>query len=309
MGKLSTSVLFISLLFASAGCLIKESPKATSSDLLVARGDIVVASLTSDSLVVFSPDGTFKRVLYTLPNTVGDAIAGLAWNSSTNEVLVSIDGTPDRIEAVSVVTGQARNFYNNTNFFTGTPLAAGELRDTGDIVVSEGATIERFSSNGQRETHTTIWPTSVFINAQAIVGLSSGQWLACSSTAGLRLMNDSTTSLAAVSTATGAIAGTTATFGCGELSNGNIIVAWNGTTDTIQTYSSTLTGATTVYSNTGVIGDPRGLAVGENDEVYVSDGTRNVIVEIDVATGSVVNEFGLAYLNGPRSLIVIPEFN
>lgn len=269
----------------------------------------MVASLTSDSLVVFGPDGTFKRVLYTLPNPVGDAIAGLAWNSSTNEVLVSIDGTPDRIEAVSVVTGQARNFYNNTTHFTGTPLAAGELRDSGDIVVSEGTTIERFSSNGQRETYTTIWPTNVIANAQDIVGLSSGQWLVCSSTAGMRLMNDSTTSLAAVATATSAIAGTTATYGCDELSNGTIVVAWNGTTDTVQTYSATLTGATTVYSNTGVIGDPRGLAVGENDEIYVSDGSRNVVVEIDAATGTVIREFGAAYLNGARALIVIPQFN
>lgn len=309
MGKLTSTILACSLLLASSGCLIKETPKATSSELLVARGDIVVASLTSDSLVVFGADGTFKRVLYTLANPVGDAFGGIGWNSSTNEIIVSIDGTPDRVEAVSVVTGQARNFYNNTTFFTGTPFGVTELRTSGDIIVSEGSTIERFSSNGQRETYTTIWPTSVLANAQAMIGLSSGQWLACSSTAGLRLMNDSTTSLAAVATATGAIAGTTATYGCGELSDGTIVVAWNGTTDTVQTYSSTLTGATSIYSNTGVLGDPRGLAVGENDEVYVTDGTRNVVVEIDVATGSVVREFGSAYLNGPRHLIVIPQFN
>jgi hypothetical protein len=104
------------------------------------------------------------------------------------------------------------------------------------------------------------------------------------------------------------IAATTATNGCGELSDGTIVVGWSGTTDTIQTYTSTLTGATTLISNAAVFGDPRGIAIGENDEIYVAEGTRNVIVELDTL-GNVVREFGNAYLQSPRALIVIPAFN
>ncbi len=167
--------------------------------------------------------------------------------------------------------------------------------------MSEGPTIERFSVNGIRETWTTIWPTSVHLNTQQLVGLSNGKWLSCSSTAGLRVTPDSTTSLTATATVTSLIAATTATYGW-------IVVGWNGTTDTIQTYTSTLTGATTLISNTAVFGDPRGIAIGENDEIYVAEGTRNVIVELDTL-GNVIREFGNAYLQSPRALIVIPAFN
>jgi hypothetical protein len=57
-----------------------------------------------------------------------------------------------------------------------------------------------------------------------------------------------------------------------------------------------------------VFGDPRGIAIGENDEIYVAEGTRNVIVELDTL-GNVIREFGNAYLQSPRALIVIPAFN
>jgi len=267
-----------------------------------------VASFTSDSLVVFGADGTFKRVLYQLPNTVGDAIAGVAWLEETNEILISVDGTPDRVDALSVLTGSVRIFYTNTTYFTGTPLGITQLNTSGDVIVSEGATIERFSYNGIRETWTTIWPTNVHANAQQIVGLANGNFLSCSSTAGLRITPDSTTVLTAVATATSAIVATTTSYGCNELSDGTIVVAWNGTSDAIQTYSSTLTGATTLISNAAVFSDPRGIAIGESDEIYVTDATRNMVVELD-SSGNVIREFGNSYLQSPRAIMVVPAFN
>lgn len=267
----------------------------------------MATSVTSDSVVVFSPNGTFKRVLYQLPVTA-DAIGGIAWLGETNEILITVNGTPDRIDAVNVSTGAVRSFYTNTTYYTGTPLSIAVLPDSGDVISSEGATIERFSPNGIRETWTTIWPTNVHTNSQQLVGLSTGNWLSCSSTAGLRISPDSTTDLTAVATATSAIGATTASYGCGELSDGTIVVAWNGTSDAIQTYSSTLTGATTLISNAAVFGNPRGIAIGPNDEIYVAETTRNLIIQIDT-DGNVVREFGNSYLQAPSHLIVIPAFN
>lgn len=283
---------------------------ATYSELEVTRGDLVVTSFTSDSLVVFDGKGKFKKILLQLSNPVGDAISAIHWLPETNEILMAIDGTPDRIEAYSVETGRIRNFYNNITYFTGTPLGITQLQNSRDILVSEGATIERFSISGTRETWGAFWPSSVHASAQQLVGLSNGSWLSCSSTAGLRIFPDSTASFTASATATGAIAATTASFGCGELSNGTIIVGWNGTSDAIQSYSSTLTGVATVFpNNPSVLADPRGIAIGENNEIYVTDATRNVVVEIDHATGERIREFGNAYLQSPRSIIVIPDFN
>lgn len=270
----------------------------------------MVASFTSDSLVAFNPDGTFKKILYQLPNTVGDAIAGLAWLPETNEILMSIDGTPDRVDAFSIHTGVVRNFYNNTTYLTGTPLGIAQLKNTSDVIVSEGATIERFSYKGFRETWTTIWPTNVHANAQQIVGLENGNWLSCSSSAtpAIRISPDSTTALAAVYTAASGIAGTTASYGCGELSDGRIVIGFNGTTDTLRIYNSNLSSYTLLISNVAVFGDPRGIAIGEDDEIYVADATRNMIVQLDT-DGNVVREFGNSYLQSPRTLLVIPDFN
>lgn len=310
MRKTLSQFIPIFILLVLTSCLIKEDPEPTYSELMVTRGDLVVTSFTSDSIVVFDQNGNFKKVLYRLANPVGDAISTIAWLADTNEILIAIDGTPDRIDALSVVTGAVRNFYVNTTYLTGTILGLGQLKNSTDIIVSEGATIERFSVNGTRETWTTIWPTNVQANAQDLVGLSTGNWLTCSSTVGVRIYPDSTTNLTAVATVTSAIGATTAAYGCGELSNGRIVVAWNGTSDAIQSYSATLTGVTTVFANNpSVLSDPRGLAIGENDEIYVTDATRNVVVEIDPATNEMVREFGNSYLQSPRSIIVIPDFN
>jgi hypothetical protein len=306
---LSTYLPLFLLCFLTS-CLVKDDPKPTYSELMVARGDLVVTSFTNDSLVVFSSNGTFKKVLYQLPNAVSDSISTISWLPETNEILMAIEGTPDRVDAFSVVTGNVRNFYINTTYLTGTILGITQLKNSSDILVSEGTTVERFSSNGTRETWTTIWPSNVHANNQQLVGLSTGRWLSCSSTVGVRIYPDSTTAMAVVSSVTGAIAATTASFGCGELSDGRIVVAWNGTNDALQVYSATLTGVQTMFANNpAVLADPRGLAIGENDEIYVTDGTRNVVVEIDPATNEKVREFGNQYLQSPRSILIIPDFN
>lgn len=270
----------------------------------------MVTSFNSDSLIVFNSEGVFQRVLYQLPNTVGDAIGGIAWLPDTNEILIAVDGTPDRVDALSVVNGTVRTFYNNTTYFTGTPLGIATLPNSSDVIVTEGATIERFSNKGIRETWTTIWPTNVHANSQQLVGLSTGNWMSCSSTAtpAIRISPDSTTNLTAVYTVASGIAGTTASYGCAELSDGRIVIGFNGTTDTLRIYNSTLASNTLLISNAAVFGDPRGIAIGENDEIYVADATRNVIVELDL-DGNVVREFGNSYLQSPRTLIVIPDFD
>ena len=307
---LISQLLSLTLLLNLSACLVKEEPEATHSDLMVTQGDLVVTSFTSDSLVVFNQNGVFKKILYQLPNTVGDSISSIAWLPETNEILMAIDGTPDRIDAFSVVTGNVRNFYINTTYLTGTILGITQLKNSADVIVSEGTTTERFSSNGTRETWTTIWPTNVQANGQQLVGLSTGNWMGCSSTAGVRISPDSTTNLAAVATVTSAIAATTAAYGCGELSDGRIVVAWNGTSDALQVYNATLTNVATMFANNpAVLSDPRGLAIGDNDEIYVTDATRNMVIEIDPNTHEKVREFGNSYLQSPRSIIVIPTIN
>lgn len=306
MKKVLNSIFLVTCLLLLTSCIVDEDPTPSYSELLVTRGDIAVANFTSDSIAIFGQDGTFKRVLYQLP-LAADAIAGIAWNRTTNEILITVDGTPDRIDAVSVVTGIARSFYVNTTYFTGTPLGIVQLPDTGDIIASEGATIERFTSAGVREVHGAIWPSNAHATSNQLTALSTGNFLSCTTAAGARVFPDSITAVAAVYSVAGP-AGATASYGCNELSDGQIVISWNGASDAVYLYSASLTGGTAIVNaNPGLLTDPRGVAIGENDEIYVADATRNMIVQIDSA-GNVTREFGNSILSGPRHLLVIPSF-
>ncbi len=312
MNKAIKIIIHLLILLNFASCVTNQDPKATTSDLLVARGDIVAVSFNNDSLVVFDQNGTFKRVLYQLP-TPSEAIGGIAWLHETNEILITIESAPDRIDALSVTTGLTRTFYSNVNYFTGTSFGITQLVNSRDVIVSEGATIERFSHTGVRKTSSGApangWPTNVHANPQQMSGLKNGNWLSCSSTAGIRISPDSTTSLTAVATVTGPV-GATASYGCAELSNGNIIVGWNGASaDYIYSYSSTLTSPVALVDNTqSTLSDPRNIAVGEYDQIYIADTAQNKIVELD-SSGNVVRQFGNSILNAPRYLLVIPQFH
>ncbi len=209
---------------------------------------------------------------------------------------------------MSVITGTSRNFYNNVTFYTGTSLALVQLKTSSDVIVSEGATIERFTTEGIRETW-AVWPATVHANSQQIAALASGNWLSCSSTAGLRISPDSTTALAAVVTQTGPV-GATASYGCAELSDGTLVVSWNGAAvDYVYTYNSSLAGGTAIINNVqSTFSDPRGIAVGENDQIYIVDGTMNKVVELDMS-GNVIRQFGTSILNAPRFILVVPALN
>lgn len=239
---IKTISLFCSLLSVTA-CVMEQDPEATHSDLLVSRGDLVAVSYNNDALVVFNEAGNFKHVLYQLP-APSETIGALSWLEETNEILISIESTPDRIDALSVTTGAVRSFYSNVTYFTGTSFGITQLKNSRDVLVSEGATIERFSSTGVRETSPTGpangWPANVHANSQQLSGLQNGNWLSCSSTAGLRITPDSLTNLTATATATGPV-GATASYGCAELSNGSIVVSWNGAAaDYVYLYNSAL---------------------------------------------------------------------
>lgn len=292
----------LSLLLVSA-CLLQEDPKPTSSNLLVQTGDLVVVSFTNDTLVVFDSKGNLKRTLYTLANTA-ESITGITWLSSSNEILISIDGGTDRIEAISIIDGTSRYFYLNTTYYTGTLLGIGEIN--GDIVANETATLERFNSNGIRKTGTA-WPGAV-PSVQKAMTLANGDWLSCSSTAGLRVNPDSMTSIAATSSLASQ-GGIAASWGCGQLSNGRIVASWNGASDYVYSYNETLADPVALVDNVAsTLSDPRGVGIGPDDEIYVADATGNKIVQLD-ADGEVIRVFGTNVLQGPRHVLVVPEFN
>jgi hypothetical protein len=303
----NSKLLLATLSLLLTACLEVEKAQPTFSRLLVERGDVVVVSFNTDSLVVFNSAGDFKSVLYQL-TLAADTISGIAWLADTNEVLVSIDGTPDRVEAVSVLTGQARTFYANTTFLTGTISGITQLKNSSDVLVSEGATIERFSANGVRETWAGAWPSSVHANSIQLFALSTGSWLSCTTAAGVRVFPDSTSVFAAAATVTGP-AGALASNGCAELADGSILVGWSGAAaDYLYKYTAGLTAPVALIDNVqSTLTDPRGIAVSETDDIYLVDGTANKVIRMD-ASGNILRQFGTSVLNAPRHILVVPAF-
>lgn len=301
--------LTLILLFSLASCLpVPEKSEATLSANYIATDDILVASQVTDSIYQFNSNGDFIRILYRLP-LVAETIGGLSWAYTTNEVLVAIDGTPDRVVAISTIDGSARDIAKDAAL-TGTIRSVTQLVDSRDIIVSEGTTIERFNEYGLRLTYGTVWPTSSHANSQHIVPLENGSWLSCSSTAGVRIFPDSVSTFTASSSITTAPTGTTGSYGCAVTSTGEVIVSWYGTsTDYLSKYSSTLTNQThLINNNQGILADPRGVGVMRNGDIVVADFTKDYLVKV-TSSGSLLKIIGQGIMDAPYSVLVIPEFS
>lgn len=151
---------------------------------------------------------------------------------STNEILVAVEGTPDRVEAVSLRDASKRVLYANAQL-TGTIRNVTQLFDSRSLLVSETNSLERFNEVGLREAYGTapvIWPSAVMgTTLQDVKALSDGGWVGASSTntIGVRKFPDSIAVFAASATALPP-AGTTSAHGVAELANGQILVSWEG---------------------------------------------------------------------------------
>ncbi len=302
-----TLSFFVVLTFFASCLPIPEKSEATLSANYISTDDILVGSLVTDSVYQFNSNGDFIRILYRLP-LVAETIGGLSWSHSTNEVLVAVDGTPDRVVAVSTINGSTRDVALDAGL-TGTIRSVTQLKDSRDILVSEGATIERFNEYGQRLTYGSIWPSSAHANSQHIVPLDNGSWVSCSSSAGVRVFPDSVTTFTATSTITTAPTGTTGSYGCAVTASGSVVVSWFGaSTDYLSIYSSTLTDQThLINNNQGILSDPRGVGVMRNGDIVVADHTRDYLLRVN-STGSVVKIIGQGIMDAPYSVLVIPEF-
>lgn len=300
-------LLFISFLTLSA-CLPQES-KPTSSSLHIAAGDILVSSSILDSVLQFDKDGNYKRVLWRTVLAT-ETIAGLGWMHTTNELLITVDGTPDRVVAVSVIDGGERVLVNNTNI-TGNMRTSTQLLNSRDIIISETTSLERTDQDGNRLTYAG-WPhtnVAIITNSQDITALQDGGFAVASSTLGVRLFPDTTTAIAASATVA-APAGTTAAYGVRELSNGTFLVSWDGAaTDYISLYSSSLTlDRHVMINNQAVLAAPRGVDIKKNGNFLVADNTFDYVLEI-TPSGTVVQRIGLGFLDAPYHVLVVPDFS
>lgn len=297
------------LLFSLVACMPPESVP-TTSNFAINSGDIIVSSTTTRAVYHFDKNGNFKDFIWRSDLTT-DTVGGLGWMHTTNEVLVAVDGAPDRVDAISLRDGRVRTLYSNAQL-TGTIRNVTQLLDSRSLIVSETNSLERFNELGLREAYGTapvVWPSAVMgTTLQDVKATSDGGWIGASSTntVGVRKFPDSITTFAASATALPPT-GTTAAHGVAELANGQILVSWEGTaTDYLSIYNADLTFDRHVFGNSqAVLVAPRGVAQAANGNYLVVDTTNDYILEID-DDGIVKNIIGRGLLDTPVSLLVVP---
>ncbi len=297
------TLIILSLVITGCEVSVESPLTTTSSDGALAQtGDIVVTSTLSDAALLLDKDGNFKKVLFNVPNNL-DTVFGLTWDSRTNEILLAINGAPDRIIAISAVDGSQREAVRSTTLngtVTDVAIAA-----NGDYLVLETNNIERFTPTGSR-VNDGDYPSVNFMTApRQITSLRSGDYVACSITTDrVRIYNDA--GVQQFETVSG-IGGTTNAYGCVELHNGNIAVSWDGTTDSVVIYDSTLTTEIARFNDPSLLSAARGLGVKANGNILVSDAGFDQVIELD-SNANFIRVLNDAFLNDPYQTLEIPDF-
>ena len=307
MKKFLNIVIILCSIIFIFGCKSEDPiPTTSSSTFVLNPGDIIVVS-AGRTLVQLDANGSYKQVLYTLPN-VAESIYAIAWKGDTKEIMFTINGSA-RVGAISAVDGSYRNLITDVNL-TGALKGLAQLNN-GDILVGEVSNVERFTSTGIRRTlvNAVTWPNTLGGSSTTIEQLhptANGGFIVCSS--GSDNVKRYTADAVIVGTAVvSGIAGTTDALGCIELSDGRIAMAFNGTTDTIRTVTAAMGSIATLYSDLGVLASPRTMTQNLNGNILVVDSAFNQIVEI-TRTGSFVRTLGGGLLGTPNALFSVPNY-
>lgn len=293
------------LVILGASLSISCAPKPGSEDLssYISAGDLIVSNAANDSLILFDSQGNFKKVLLSLDPTNGEAITGITINSSTNQILVVIDGV-DRVLAIDRTEDTAvHDFIVNVNL-TGTLRGITQL-PMGDVLIVETSNIERFDKNGVRvisdTTYGGTWPKALQTTATDVSAKSDDGFVHCSTgTAAVRVYDKTGVQTA---TAVSGIAGTTAVASCINGPNDSAVYAtFSGTTDTVRKLGAADLSTTWSYSNLSILSTPSGMGVRANGNVIVLDSVLNHAVEIS-SDGTLVG-----VLNSMTPLLSTPQF-
>ncbi|MEC7277289.1 MAG: hypothetical protein VXV96_13305 [Bdellovibrionota bacterium] len=281
------------------GCIKEPIPTNSSDGYFIQPGDIIISDNAQDSVILYDSEGNFKDVILDAVNNA-EITYGVAWDPVTKSVLVSIDGS-DRITSIKAIDGSISTRISNANL-------AGALRSVstlsnGDIVVLESNNLEKFTNSGTRIT--SGFPIAgIQSNPADIHGLASGGFIVCSY--GTDVVRSYDNDGNQIATRSSGIAATNA-YGCTELANGNIAVTWDGGTDTVIVYDSTLSTEVATYSDTSIISAPRAIAQANNGNLLVADSNFDHIIEID-QSGNFVRYLISFGLSSVWDMMVVPSF-
>ena len=294
---------FIFLFFIIISCTTSDPEETSSSESsFIKPGDVVVTSIVSDSAILLDSDGNFKSLIYNPANNL-EQVSGVSWNAQTNEVILAINGSPDRVMAISAVTGDAREAVVHSQL-NGNVYGVTSNSD-GDYLVVESNNLEKFTANGSRINDGNFPVVSIQTNPAQINTLSNDGFLLCSYGSDVVRTYDSNATQ--INSTSSGIGGTTNGYGCNVLPNGNIVTSWDGTSDSVVIFDSTLSTALYTFNDSSYMTAPRGVGVKRNGNILVGDAGFDWIIELD-STGNFVSIFSMGLFNDPWQILVIPNF-
>lgn len=292
----------IAICISLLGCdSSQEGYLAPEASVAALYGSIVIANQGTKTVSLLTKDGKWIKDLLRLDASSTDIPYGLALDNE-GYVMVVVDGV-DRVVRAPLISGHG----NESSNFIINSLLNGNLRGItqlsgGDYLVVESNNLERFDTAGTRIT-TGGWPRALQTAGSGVAALPSGGFIQCST--GTDVVRAYTDAGVQTATASSGIAGTTDVIGCEVGPNGEVGVAFSGTTDTIRVYTnSTLSTVAYSYSNSSILSNPRDIAFTPEGNLLAVDGTSNLIVEID-PSGNFVRTITTAVLSTPTKIMVI----
>lgn len=308
MKSLTLGMTSLLVLLSLCSCLIQtDSPLESSSNEvnLIQSGDIVVANWGNDSILLLNPDGSYKAELVNEQTSTTVTLNGLYFDSLTNQVLFGYDhSTPtlDGVRSISLFDGSQELYLSNNNLagalYGITRLVSGEI-----LVIDSNNRIERFDEDGNYNGAYTGFTSSL----RDVTRLQNGGFVVCSTSTSntVRLYNGSGVLLASASgTSPAPSIGGQQGVSCIEDAEGNIIVAYSGSTDAVRAYSSNLATVLWTYTDTNLLRTPGNLALKSNGHILMSDTNYDHILELN-SQGGLVSILGGSVLSDPSNIIVI----
>lgn len=282
-------------------------PSEPNTPAVSYSGNIIVANNTARTVVMFDSDMNYIKHVIQL--TSGNVPASLAYFDS-DEILVAIEGAPDRVIRVSLTDGSYTTPILDTTNFTGTVKGVARLA-SGDIIASDAATgahLEKFTSAGTRIT--AGFPFTLLNTLREIFPLPNGNFVACAAGTGdiVRVYTPSGAGVFAGATATSPAPSLGAAHdgnGCAANSASQVAVSWSGASDTVRLYAANLSSTVWSFTNPDLT-TPGPLAVRPNNNFLVADSVTGVIYEIDGTAGTYVTQYSSPYVDIPNAVLVMP---
>jgi hypothetical protein len=307
---------FASGLFASCsppkGTFASNPSGGSSSGAVSYSGYILVANSGTRQVVMYDSSFTESTARVLRLYATGNTPASLAVYDSES-ILVAVEGAPDRVDRINLTTGEiTTGFILDSTNLTGTMKGIARLSG-GDVLVSDattGAHLERFAVSSSGAVRYTVgWPASPLNTIQMIYPLASNTFLACAAGTSdvVRIYNNVGTQLftASATAPVPSLGAAHDVVACVADSSNSVIVAYNGATDTIRKYNSTLAATTWSYSDQALLPAPLAVGVRPNGNVLAVD-TSNAVVEINGSTGAWVATYAPSLISTVTQILVMP---